>query len=171
MKSNYGDKPLKDLFKKKLNLWKDKSKKREKNFVKLLLHNTVGNKINRNCSVSRSKKIKNFLKNKNISICSNYLISNAKDEYKNRKLLSQTNRSYKSPIENKYKKFWSKLNSKENYSFLSFNKNINKLNQNEKPKSNLPLIKKINNKILYIGKSQNSLVLSDRSEASNNLRN
>ena len=168
MKPDYGNKPIKTLFKEKLNSFKDKIKKRESNFSKLPLYNTAGNNT-RNCSVSRIKKFQNFIRNKNVSVCCNYLIS--KDEFKKRKSLNQTNRSYKNSIENKYKKIRSKLNTIENYSFLSLNRSLNLLNQNEKSKNDLSLIKKLNNKILYIGKSPNSHFLSDRNEASNTMRN
>ena len=170
MDSKYENKPIRALFKEKLNTWKDINKKRWANFARLSLCNNSNNNITHNCSISRRNKIQNFIRNRNISICSNYLDSNTQDGLKNRKLFSQSNESNKNYRGNKYKKIRPKFNKFENNIFLPLNRSLTYLNQKEKNRNDLSTISKINknNKILYINNSPKVLILSEKNETSNN---
>ena len=135
-------KSIKSLFKEKINQYSTKNKLRENIFTKIPVCYTIDNKNNRNSSYTKKNKIRNTIKNKDLSICSNYSISNTKVD-----ILKKVNSNKKNSKINQLRSFKQKLNEINLHNSLLVNKSLNQLPKDKKSKIELSdKFKKIKNK-------------------------
>ena len=164
-------KSIKSLFKEKINPKLTKNRLRKSNFTRLPYSYKTDNRNNSNISFTKRNKNLNYIRNKDISIYSNFDVSNTNDERKNKNILDKINLSYKNSLKNKTRKMKSKINTIQNYNTSSVNRSLNLLNPNYFYK-NEPLINKINNynkinssNISYITKTpKNKLILQKKNK-------
>ena len=173
-------KSIKALFKGKINPKSTNKRYRHNNVINLPLCYTIDNKNIRNYSFTKKMLQKKFIRNKDLSICSNNCVSSTNITFNNKKILDNTDITKKKSKNIKSSKVSKqKENIIQNYCDISVNKSLHQSGQNRMPKKELKHkktnINKNTNNISYIAHTpknsnllrrleQTKLTLNERSK-------
>ena len=163
-------KSIKALFRGKINLKSTRKRMNSNNLVRLPLCYTVENKGSCNYSFSKKNKMQNFIRNKEISLCSNNYVSNTNDTFNRKNSLSKEkvneNRIKNNKInEDELNRIKHNYILTQNISNISVNRSyMNQLNQNRQFKNEIKNMKNnsitnnnIQTNLTYLAKTPNNI--------------
>ena len=140
---------IKALFKGKIYPKFTKKNMKQDNFLPLPSCYTMEDKSNHHCSFIKKNKMKNFARNKDISLCPNNYLSNTDETFNSKNSLSKMNSS-KDKIKNDYL-IEKKINeNKHNYNLnqnilnISVNRSMHQSNHKRKSNNEITNIKNSN---------------------------